>query len=258
VFATIVWTHLKDGYWTAPEVAPFSGSWSDYEPCLSPDGQRLLFGSARPLPGQEPTPRRRDLWVIDRVEGGWSEPRPLGPPINTERDEYFPSLTRDGTLYYTGQGEDGEERIMRSRPVDGAYAEPEVLGPEVNCGKARFNACVAPDESYVIVCAVGDEGSLGEVDYYVVFRSPDDRWSRPVNLGPAVNSAKGRSWSPSLSPDGRYLFFMSSSSTLTDDHSPVPLCYGDLQRMGSEPGNGNPDIWWVDARLVETLRPASW
>ena len=258
VFAAIVTTRLVDGSWTPPEVAPFSGSWSDFEPCLAPDGQRLLFASTRPLPGDEPKPRKADFWVVDRVGAGWSEPRPLGPPVNSEEEEYFPSLTRDGTLYFTVQGEDGQAVIKRSRVENGAYSEPEVLGPEVNCGQMRFNACVAPDESYVIVCAVGAEGAQGGADYYAVFRSPDDRWSPPVNLGPAVNDAKGREWSPSVSPDGRYLFFMASRATLTDGHAPTPLRYADLQRMGSEPGNGNPDIWWVSAEVVEAVRPDGW
>ena len=33
VFAAIVTTRLVDSRWTPPEVAPFSGSWSDFEPC---------------------------------------------------------------------------------------------------------------------------------------------------------------------------------------------------------------------------------
>jgi Tol biopolymer transport system component len=258
VFAAIVTTRLEDGRWTPPEVAPFSGTWSDFEPCLSPDGQRLLFASTRPRPGDEPKARKADLWVVDRAGKGWGEPRPLGPPVNSEEEEYFPSLSRNGTLYFTVQNEAGEALVKRSRMVDGAWAEPELLPPEVNCGRMRFNTCVAPDESYVIVCAVGGEGNLGGADYFAVFRTPDDRWSPPVNLGPAVNAAKGREWSPSISPDGRYLFFMSSRPTLQDGHSPVPLHYQDLQRMGGEPGNGDPDVWWVSAEVVEALRPDGW
>ena len=35
--------------WLGPEVAPFSGRYSDIEPCFSPDGNRLYFVSNRPL-----------------------------------------------------------------------------------------------------------------------------------------------------------------------------------------------------------------
>ena len=58
-----------------------------------------------------------------------------------------------------------------------------MLGPEVNCGSNRFNVFVAADESFAIVPALGREDGLGGVDYYVVFRSEDDTWSEPVNMG---------------------------------------------------------------------------
>ena len=139
--------------------------------------------------------------------------------------------------------------------MDGVYQEPELLGAEVNSGQTRFNAFIAPDESYLIVCTWGSEDSLGGVDYYVVFRSPEDRWSSPINLGSEVNTATGREWSPYVSPDGRYLFFMSSRTELPEDGSTAPMTYSDLQRVHNQPMNGNADIWWIDAQLIEDLRP---
>ena len=76
--------------------------------------------------------------------------------------------------------------------------------------------------------------------------------SRPYFAGKV--SVSDVAWSN----DGRFLFFMSSRPTLEDGHSGVPLDYGDLQRMATEPGNGNPDVWWVSAELVEALRPEGW
>ena len=33
----------KDGLWTHPEVASFSGQYTDGNPCFSPDGKKLFF-----------------------------------------------------------------------------------------------------------------------------------------------------------------------------------------------------------------------
>ena len=41
-------SHRKGGRWTAPEVAPFSGRFSDMEPAMAPDGSHLVFISNRP------------------------------------------------------------------------------------------------------------------------------------------------------------------------------------------------------------------
>jgi hypothetical protein len=253
----IMVAHQVNGVWTEPEVAPFSGRYLDIEPTISADGQRFYFLSTRPQPGAEEKPGwvYQDIWVMDREGAGWGEPYNLGPPVNSDAPEYFPSITADGTLYFTREGEDRKSSIYRSRQVDGVYAEPELLPPQVNCGTDRFNAFVAGDESFVIVPSVGREDGLGGVDYYVVFRSPDDTWSEPINLGPAVNQPTGREWSASLSPDGKYLFFMSSRQ---DEEAVLPLTgrsITELLDLSTRPGHGSSDIWWVSAEVIEMLRP---
>ncbi|MGZ4808271.1 MAG: TolB family protein, partial [Thermoanaerobaculia bacterium] len=53
VLYVICVSHLVNGRWTAPEVAPFSGQYRDSDPVLSPDGKRLYFASDRIWPGQK-------------------------------------------------------------------------------------------------------------------------------------------------------------------------------------------------------------
>jgi hypothetical protein len=192
---------------------------------------------------------------MDRVGDGWGEPYNLGPPVNSDAPEYFPSVTADGTLYFTREGEDRVSTTYRSRLVDGVYTEPEMLGPEVNCGRNRFNVFVAPDESFAIVPAMGREDSLGGVDYYVVFRSADDVWSEPINLGEAVNQPEGREWSASLSPDGKYLFFMSSRTSADGGLPLTGSTINELLEISAQPGQGSSDIWWISAEVIERLRP---
>ena len=253
----IMVTRQVDGVWTEPEVAPFSGRYLDIEPSISADGQRFFFLSTRPQPGQEEKPGwvYQDIWVMDREDDGWGEPYNLGPPVNSDAPEYFPSVTSDGSLYFTREGENQVSSTYRSRFVDGAYAEPELLPPQVNCGTNRFNVFVAPDESYAIVPNVGREDSIGGADYYVVFRSGDDTWSEPVNMGPAINQPAGREWSASVSPDGKYLFFMSSRE---DEKLDLPLTgrsITELLELSTRPGLGSSDIWWVSTKVIEDLRP---
>src|SRR5262245_12852857 len=42
---------FRDGRWSEPRVAPFSGRYWDFDPVVSPDGSRIFFGSDRPVPG---------------------------------------------------------------------------------------------------------------------------------------------------------------------------------------------------------------
>ena len=103
----IMVTRQVDGVWSVPEVAPFSGRYLDIEPAISPDGRRFFFLSTRPQPGQEEKPGwvYQDIWVMDREGDGWGEPFNLGPPVNSDAPEFFPSITNDGTLYFTREGD---------------------------------------------------------------------------------------------------------------------------------------------------------
>jgi hypothetical protein len=258
--ALIMVTKADDnGRWSEPQVAAFSGRYRDIEPHISPDGSQLFFLSTRPKEGQPEKPgwAYQDIWVCDRIGDGWGEPYNLGPPVNTDGAEFYPSTTRDGTIYFT-RGEANDAAIYRARRLEGGgYQEPEKLPEQVNCGDAHYNAFIAPDESYIIVCVNGRDDSIGGSDYYVVFRSPDDTWSEPVNMGETINTDGGGEWSPYVSPDGKYFFFMSSRSSEQLSGSLAGRTISELLTWQAEPQNGASDIYWVDAAIIESLRPES-
>ncbi len=253
---TIVYSRRVDGRWTAPEVAPFATDPGVYcfEPCISPDGETFMFLSNRAPQGMEPRGgwTYQNIWAMDRREGGWGEPYYLGEPIDTEAAEFFPSLTDDGTLYFT-RGEGQEYHVYRSRLIDKGYAEPEKLGPGVNAGSGQYNAFIARDESYLIYLVAGRDDNIGLADYYISFRNDDDTWTGPINMGPKVNRPGARGASPYVTRDGRYFFF-SSTRPLAEG---VTLSYDLLRRLYYEPENGSPDIYWIDASFIADLRPNS-
>ncbi len=252
-YSTILYTREVNGSWLPPEIVPFSGGPGvmDFEPALSADGSKLYFLSNRP-DGDEPV-GDQDIWVVERGDSGdWGLPENLGEPVNTDGGEFFPSLTKDGTLYFT-RNEKGSSlnQIFRSRWVDGAFQEPELLPIQVNCGTNRFNAFVAPDESYMIVPAVGMPDAYDGVDYNIVFRDQNDRWSEPINMGAQVNSDNARGWSPYVSPGGEVFFFM---ATRTNEIEEADWNYQNLKALNDSPGNGNADIYWVDAGFFRVLK----
>lgn len=252
-YAGIFVTRLIDGRWTDPVVASFSGhlDHSDVEPALSPDGKQLFFYSNRPATAD--SEGDDDIWVVDRqADGSWSEPRNLGLPVNTEDKEYFPSATADGTLYFCrADPQTRAHQIYRSRQVDGQYQEPELLPAEVNAGRSQFNAWVDPDESRIIVPTVGHPDNHGGVDYWISFRDSNDVWTGPVNLGPVVNDGSGQSWSPYVSPDGKYFFFM--SSRLSIGQPTWPETWSSLQSRHLTSGGGRVGMYWMQADFLNDL-----
>src|SRR5438045_2771884 len=94
---TIVVSLEQNGKWSRPEVAPFSGQFSDADPFITLDGQRLFFISMRPVNGK---PKEdTDIWMIRKQGAGWSEPEHLAA-VNSETNEWFPTVSKNGNLYF--------------------------------------------------------------------------------------------------------------------------------------------------------------
>ncbi|MFH0991082.1 MAG: hypothetical protein V1799_13820 [bacterium] len=252
--STILVTKYIDGCWTEPEVMKYMDDpkYLQLEPFISPDGKRFFFLSTRP--DQDGVEGDQDIWVMDRTGDGWGKPYNLGSPLNTEQSEYFPSVTRSGTMYFT-RSEKGSRAsfLYRSKYINGQYATPEKLPPQVNCGQSQFNAFIDPDERFIIVPATGRPDSRGSTDYYLVFRNPDDTWQEPINMGDAINTPSGLEYSPYVSPDGKYFFFM-SSRLLPNDQWPPVITRQFLLNLHNQPQNGNPAIYWMSADVIEQLR----
>jgi hypothetical protein len=255
---TILSTRQEKGGWTEPQVTSFASD-STYlflEPSLAADGKTMFFLSNRPPAGQQARPgwQHQNIWISDRrPDGSWGEPYDPGPPVNTEANEFFPSVTRDGTLYFT-RSKPGEEKtaIYRTHKNGGKYAEPEMLPPQVNGEGSPYNACIAPDETFLIACVSGRKDSVtaGLPNYYVFFRGRDDKWSEGLNLGAAINMPGASAISPSISPDLKYFFFASNNSQVSSGSSAGRLTFSRLLALYNSPQNGNSDIYWVDAALI--------
>lgn len=255
-YSAIMVTREIDGEWTEPQVAPFVDlDYLNIEPFISPDGKKLFFLSNRPLENEEENKKNADIWVVDRTENGWTEPYNLGAPVNTDDDEFFPSVTADGTIYFSRSPKSRRPtHIYRSRLVDGKYQEPEQLPDTVQVGRSRFNSFISPDESYMIFCSYGHDNSLGSTDYYISFRNEKDEWTTPLNLGKRINTADGTEYSPYVSPDGKVFFYMSSRVNDNNFVGEEKILLKDIQRFTTLPGNGNACIYWISTDFIEKLK----
>jgi Tol biopolymer transport system component len=245
-----VLVHMKEenGRWTEPEIAPFSGEYSDVDPAVSPDGKRVYYCSNRPRSGSGDPEGDFDIWYVEKTESGWSDPVNAGAPINSEADEFYPSFTEAGTMYFQSRREGciGLADIYRTELVDGKYETAECLPETINSPGFEGDAFIAPDESYLIVSTQRDV-NIGHADLYISFRSEDGSWPPLQNMGEAVNSVGGENCQI-LSPCGKYLFYTSRRFT------PTNRSYESIKKGWSEPENGLGDIYWIDANIIEAFR----
>lgn len=241
---TILVSEFRNGKWDKPEIAPFSGQWSDADPFVSSDGQKIYFISNRPG-GRAGSRSDYDIYVVEKSVGKWGEPQNLGEPINSEANELYVTVTKDGTIYFVTARSDGKGQgdIYRTKLTDGRYKVAENLGAAINSPMHDTTPYISPEESYLIFASGGRTDGHGELDLYISYRK-DNQWMEAQNLGSKINS-KDRDYCPLVSPDGKYLFF-SSDRGFNPPAINRPLTYQNLIKRFRSHENGLGNVYQVD------------
>ena len=248
VFSSII--ILKKGAkgWSAPSIAPFSGQYRDLEPAYSPDGNKIFFSSNRPVEGKSSTDF--DIWVVEKINGVWqSNPKNLGAPINTPRDEFYPSVTESGNLYFTAEYEGGvgKEDIFVASLQDGKYTTPAPLDTAVNSKTYEFNAFVSPDEKFILFSSYGRKDDSGGGDMYISLKNDNGTWA-PARVLTIVNSSK-LDYCPFVTADQKTLYFTSQRHNLKGSQE-KPLTYDRYISMLKDVQNGTDNIYTISFDTV--------
>jgi hypothetical protein len=226
--------------WEEKIILPFSGKYQDIEPFISPHGDRLFFASNRPL--TENSDRNDyNIWSSQKLDGYWREPIALSDLINTEVDEFFPSVANNGNLYFTSTRSNGigSEDIFLSQFIKGSYQIPEPLDTNINTATYEFNAYISPDEDLIVFSSYGRSDDLGGGDLYFSKRLADGQWMKSENLK-AINSDK-LDYCPFVDFSRGNFYFTSERLGKTTGIKSI----GDLERQANQVQNGFGDIYRI-------------
>jgi len=204
--------------WGDPENlgSPANSRYSCWEPSISSDGLSLyfsdghsaLFGNRLPggLGGQG------DIWMITRetIHDAWGSPVNIGPAVNSQH-AIHPSLSADGlSLYFqtyrpgsiVGYGRDDFMVATRESTFD-SFGNPEFL-KNVNSTNGEWMPDISADGRTLFFC----RSSATEL-WMATRATIDDDFGPPLKLPSQINISSCLNMSPSLSADGRTLFFAS-------------------------------------------------
>jgi outer membrane protein OmpA-like peptidoglycan-associated protein len=172
----------------------------------------------------------------------------LGPIINYSGLDYAPTVSADGkTLYYVsnrpgsklgGSGKPSHDffAAKKNDRLDTVFFQPFNIDTTTNLGNLGVNtslnegvASIAADRQTLYFTGCKRDDGLGDCDLYMT-TIEGDKWGRPINLGPKVNSKYFDS-QPSIAPDKSRIYFVSTR--------PGPNSDG-------QPKLDNFDIWYSD------------
>ncbi len=240
----------SDG-WESPRTATFSGKWRDLEATFRPDNLELYFVSNRPLPG-ESTADDFNIWSTAWNGEGWNTPVPVDD-LNTDGNEFYPSLTTEGVMYYTSEQEGGAggEDIWFALPTsDGnGFQAPSPLGAGVNTTGPEFNAAIDPSGRYLIFGSARADGPGGG-DMYISKRQDSGEWGSAALLGESINSTRLDFCPFFFGTDGD-LFFSSNRESLAWQETSAPQDLSELREAWSAAGNSLGDLYRVKLQLPE-------
>jgi outer membrane protein OmpA-like peptidoglycan-associated protein len=133
----------------------------------------------------------------------------LGPEINTADDEYLPTPTADeGELIFTRKINNNED-FYKSVKVGGKWQTATYLSDQINTPNYNEGAqSITQDGKYLFFTGCNRPDGLGRCDIYIARKSGDD-WGKPYDLPSPVNTPGWES-QPSISADGRTLYFVSN------------------------------------------------
>jgi len=249
-FQTIVFSTLGEKGWSKPEVVSFVGKFSDLEPAFSADDNKMYFASNRPLAGNKP--KDFDIWVVERTGKTWGEPKNLGNTINTESDEFYPSITKSGNLYFTAQYKEGigKEDIFIAQWSADHFEKPIPLDTAVNSKSYEFNAFVDPDEKFILYTGYGRKNDKGRGDLYMSVKDVNGKWIPSKNLT-TLNSTR-LDYCPYVDPKKKILFFTSERNTLPTSFE-IKTSYKQIKEISSGTLNGTGNIYWISFDEVMDL-----
>lgn len=137
-------------------------------------------------------------------------PMNLGDSVNSEKSEYYPSITiNDSMFVFTRRGEGYREDFFESTILQNKkYAKSKLINGDINMEPSKGAINISQDGEWLIFAGYNFPGGYGDFDLYISYDTPTG-WSVPENLGRNINTESWES-SPSVSPDKRALYFSSN------------------------------------------------
>lgn len=166
-------------------------------PSFSPDGKKLYFYQVK----SPWVSSNMYTYYVEKKDGKWgNEPINIGKPYNTEDQNYSPVFTNKGIAYKNLWG-----KISKYTYENNNFTLIDSIIIHKGFRQA-WNFYMSPSEDYIIFADM-QEGGYGDIDLYISFKTQDGTWGYPINMGSEINT-ETRERFPTVSPDGKYLFFM--------------------------------------------------
>lgn len=190
-----------------------NSKYRESKPVITPDGEKLFFIRKNNPENIGKKRDDQDIYFSELIDGDWSLAQNVGHPLNDKSSNGICSVSPDGNtiMLINAYYEDGssEKGVSVSRKTATGWSFPQKQEIEDYYNISEFEDYCQSNSGKVLFSAVERGDSKGDQDIYISFRTGDDSWSKPENLGARINTSKVE-YAPFLASDNKTLYFASN------------------------------------------------
>jgi len=172
--------------------ATINSSSDDYSELISADGTTLYFASRRELPGSNSTYNDKkfdeNIFISQKVNGAWLLAATAGKNLMSKYCEapLYLNSTNDSLYIYAGYENNGDIKVSVLKKNEWKTPAKLPFGISSNGSETSFTFSPSGNEIYYVT----DKGkdNIGGKDINFITKINGNKWSKPQNLGPVINS----------------------------------------------------------------------
>jgi hypothetical protein len=186
-----------------------NSEFNEINPMISPDGKTLYFARVSHPQNTFGDKGSQDIWMseLDVASNKWGPARRLAFPLNSDEYNCAYSITPDGnTMLIKGAYNNGKYETRGysfSKKTANGWSVPQklVIANFDRMSQGQYDCGFLSADGKVLIMSFSEKKNSKEDDLYVSFRMKDGSWSKPITLGPDVNT-KFTETTPFLAADG--------------------------------------------------------
>ncbi|MEM6766266.1 MAG: hypothetical protein AAF824_08210 [Bacteroidota bacterium] len=189
-----------------------NSEFEEREPIPSADGKTLYFWRRDTPFNTGGTKDPGDIWMSTMLSNGtFTRAINMNRPTNSNGHDFVWQVSPYHDTLWVNQTPAGSDAAVPAYSIknrQGEWRKPRPLRIQGFEYKGNYKDYFMTPQRVILLPNEGND-TYGGSDIYVCFPTNDTSWSKPVNIGPTINSF-GDDDAPYLAPDGKTLYFNSN------------------------------------------------
>ena len=189
-----------------------NSKYTEHSPIFDLDNNLILFTSRRKLNNRSKVLKDKQydenvfFSKYNPLNNTWTKAQPV-KSLDTIYNEATCSFNPDNNIVILYK-DDGGGNLYWTKLVNGRWTKIHKFPRPINTANSENHGTITSNGRIIYFSSDRPDG-FGGMDIWMSKLLDDGTWTKPINLGPNINTAADED-APYITPDGRYLYFAST------------------------------------------------